>query len=285
MHRAVADRFLVASGQCTMDKIAILAAGLGSRMKRDDEAAGLHAGQAAMAATGIKALIPIDRPFLDYVLTAVADAGYRRVCLVIGPDHEELRRYYTGLSSRRLVFEFAVQRQPRGTADALMCAADFAGEEALAVINSDNLYPVSALERLRKIDGSGLVAFALDSLVRCGNIEAERASGFATVQRDSDGYLARIIEKPPSTGVGVSGDVPLISMNCWRFEPAIFGACRSISPSSRGEYEMPDAVTYSMQHLGARYRVMVSHEAVLDLSFRRDIAPVTERLGDMEVRL
>jgi glucose-1-phosphate thymidylyltransferase len=57
------------------DQIVILAAGLGTRMRQDDGSAKLQDTQAAIADTGIKGLIPIDRPFLDYVLTAVADAS------------------------------------------------------------------------------------------------------------------------------------------------------------------------------------------------------------------
>ena len=58
-----------------MDKAVILARGLGTRMRVQDAAAGLSADQAAVAATGIKALMPIDRPFLDYVLGALAEAA------------------------------------------------------------------------------------------------------------------------------------------------------------------------------------------------------------------
>ena len=267
------------------EKIVILAAGLGTRMRRDDGAAALREDQAAIADTGVKGLIPIDRPFLDYVLTAAADAGYRRVCLVIGPGHDQLRRRYAGLSGGRLAFEFAIQRKPRGTADALACAADFAGEDAVAVINSDNFYPTSALESLRRLDGTGLVAFSLNALIRHGNIEADRATRFAVVQRDSAGYLKRIIEKPTPAEIASLGDDPLVSMNCWRFEPPIFQACRSIAPSLRGEYEIADAVSHSMSHRLLRYRVVTSQETVLDLSFRRDVGPVTEKLGAMEVRL
>ncbi len=77
-----------------MDKAVILARGLGTRMQRADTAAALEGRQAAMARSGLKAMIPIGRPFLDYVLSVLAAAGYRRVCLVIGPEHATVREYY-----------------------------------------------------------------------------------------------------------------------------------------------------------------------------------------------
>ena len=55
-------------------KAVILARGLGKRMRQADEHASLDPKQAAVADQGIKAMIPIGRPFLDYVLSALADA-------------------------------------------------------------------------------------------------------------------------------------------------------------------------------------------------------------------
>jgi glucose-1-phosphate thymidylyltransferase len=268
-----------------MEKIVVLAAGLGRRMQRQDQAASLRADQAAVAQRGIKALIPIDRPFLDYVLTAVADAGFRRVCLVIGPDHYELRQHYSQQSGGRLRIEFAVQPEPLGTAHALLSAEAFAGPDPFAMINSDDCYPTSALRSLRELDGVGLVGFAGEALVRLGNVQAERLASFATLQTDDGGYLVRIVEKPDPDQASTFSERRLISMNCWRFGPAIFTACRRIDRSARNEYEIPHAVTYSMQQLGQRYRVVPSCEAVLSLSCRGDIASVTERLTTIEVRL
>ena len=51
--------------------------------------------QAEAAAAGQKAMMPFGRPFLDYVLSGLADAGYTDICLVVGPDHDAVREYYT----------------------------------------------------------------------------------------------------------------------------------------------------------------------------------------------
>ena len=80
-------------------KAVLLARGLGSRMKQDAGAAALTPTQAAAAAAGAKGMMPIGgraRPFLDYVLSALADAGCTDVCFVVAPDHTSMRDYYDG---------------------------------------------------------------------------------------------------------------------------------------------------------------------------------------------
>jgi glucose-1-phosphate thymidylyltransferase len=268
-----------------MDKIVVLAAGRGTRMRQEDASADLDTRQTKAAESGIKALIPIDRPFLDYVLTAVADAGYRRVCLVTAPAHDELRDYYTNQSGHRLRIEFATQEVPLGTAHALLCAREFAAADPFALINSDNYYPPSALASLRQLDGCGLAAFSVDALIHGGNISASRVASFATVESDDGRFLTKITEKPAAAqAVSLRGE-DLISMNCWRFGPAIFEACQRIERSPRGEYEVVSAVSYSMAQLGQQYQIVRCCEAVLDLSCREDVAAVTEKLTGIEVRL
>jgi len=269
-----------------LEKAVILARGLGTRMRRPDETAGLDAGQAAAADSGVKAMIPIGRPFLDYVLSALADAGFRSVCLVIGPEHDAVRAYYTGTAvPTRIAVAFAIQERPLGTADAVAAAAGFAGSDPFLMINSDNYYPPAALEALRRLGRPGVAVFERDSLVRDGNVDAARVRQFAIVRTSPAGELEDIVEKPDAAAIDALGPEVFVSMNCWAFGPAIFRACASIGLSPRGELELTDAVRFSMASLGERYAVLPFRAPVLDLSRRTDIASVAGRLAGTEVRL
>lgn len=267
-----------------VEKAVILARGLGTRMRRQDQSAVLSSDQAAIADQGLKAMIPIGRPFLDYVLAGVADAGYRRVCLVIGPEHQQMREYYGKLRPRRLAVSFAVQQEPKGTADAVAAAEQFAGQDTVLIINGDNYYPVEALRMLRlECPGSGLIGFGRQGLL-AGNIPEERIAKFSLVQTDGAGRMVRIVEKPTPQQIEALGRTARISMNCWRFAPTIFPACRAIRPSVRGELELPDAVQWAIAH-GETFTMLPCDEPVLDLSSRGDIAAIEERLGGMKVDL
>jgi glucose-1-phosphate thymidylyltransferase len=270
------------------DKAVILARGLGTRMRKADNDASLDATQSAAADTGVKALIPIDRPFLDYVLHVLAEAGYRRICLVIGPEHQSVRDYYgKQLQTNRLSISFAVQEKPLGTANAVAAAEDFAADDPFLIINSDNHYPRDAVEGLRKLSQPGLAGFERESLIANSNIPADRINKFAIVAASPDGTMQRIVEKPDQATIdafAAKGPI-LLSMNCWMFTKPIFEACRNIKLSPRGEYEIPDAVQYTMDKFGLKYKVLSAHGGVLDMSSRGDIPLVAKRLAGSEVRL
>nr|MBA3686892.1 NTP transferase domain-containing protein [Planctomycetota bacterium] len=246
----------------------VLARGLGTRMRASGAA--LDDAAAKVADSGVKALIPDaqGRPFLDYVLSDLADAGCREAVLVIGPEHDALREAYTG-RCKRIAVSFAIQSRPLGTADALAAAGDAVAGRDCILVNSDNRYPVAAIAGLVRLTGPGLVGFRRSGLLR-GNIDAGRVAKFAAISLNGDGTLARIVEKPDPATLAALGADPLLSMNCWRFDAGIFATCRAVSPSPRGELELPDAVTLSMR-AGTRYVVVESREAVLDLSSRDDV--------------
>jgi glucose-1-phosphate thymidylyltransferase len=252
-------------------------------MQRKDEAVSLDPVQASAADAGVKAMIPIGRPFLDYVLSALADAGFQQVCLVIGPEHEAVRRYY-GVESppRRLRVSFGIQERPLGTADALLAAEEFAADGDFLVINSDNYYPAACLRELRLLAEPGTALFGRAALLRESPIEPERIRSYAVCTVGPDGYLTGILEKPDEAALEAAGPDPLISMNCWRFSPSIFGPCRDTPVSPRGEKELPRAVDEAVRAGRVRLRVLRCRGTVLDLSRRSDIAAVAQRLSGVE---
>ena len=260
----------------------IMAGGLGSRMRRSDETATLEASQVAAADAGVKGMIPIKRPFLDYVLSALADAGITDVLLVIGPGHDAVRQYFTvEAPPRRVHLRFAVQPAPIGTANAVTVAADVLGDAPFLVLNADNYYPVHAFRELAAHDSAGVVAFDRDALVRDGNIDVERVRAFAVLNVSEDGLLHGIVEKPGETFDLTSVSAQWVGMNLWAVTPAIVDTCRRVPRSSRGEFELPEAVGLALRE-GVPVRAVRLRAPVLDLSRRTDIANVVARLSSVD---
>jgi glucose-1-phosphate thymidylyltransferase len=136
----------------------VLARGLGRRMREEAGHAslGLTEDQSRAAAAGLKGLVPMStdgrrgRPFLDYLLSGLADVGIKDVAFVIGPEHDALRaRYEGGTAPRRLRVSFVIQHKALGTADAVRAAEPFVAGRPFLSLNADNLYPAAGIARLR----------------------------------------------------------------------------------------------------------------------------------------
>jgi dTDP-glucose pyrophosphorylase len=262
----------------TTARAIVLARGLGTRMRAPDASAHLTPEQHLAADAGLKAMIPLNgRPFVDFILSSLADAGIQNVALIVAPSHGALRQYYErDAPPARVRLDFVVQQEAIGTANAVLSAEGWTGGEPFLVVNADNLYPAAALSALAALAEPGLPAFDAEGLVKTSNIPAERIQSFALLDIDAGGYLAGIVEKP-SRDRSAGQSRKYVSMNCWRFDDRIFRACREVPISQRGEFELPEAVGVAVRQ-GIRFKTFAASGPVLDLSTRADAADVARRL-------
>jgi dTDP-glucose pyrophosphorylase len=266
----------------------VLARGLGSRMRKAEvEDTGLSIVQQQAASGGAKAMMPIrdahdrERPFLDWILSGLADAGIDDVILVVAPDHAVLRGYFEGVGRpRRVRVRFAVQEEPIGTANAVLAAEAMVPPRFL-VMNGDNLYPTDAISRLREGIGVECIAFDGRALVERGNIPPQRLRAFARLDVRNDGLLRGLEEKPSEADIDRL-DWP-VSMNLWAFDASIFAACRSVPRSRRGEYELPEAVDHGVRSGTLRVRALPVAAPVWDLSARGDVSTIARVLRELPV--
>jgi glucose-1-phosphate thymidylyltransferase len=261
-----------------VNRAIVLARGLGTRMRAPDASAPLTRDQQRAADAGVKAMMPLNgRPFLDFILSALADGGVRRVALVVAPDHTALRHYYEmDARPERVQLDFVVQEEPLGTANAVLAADMWVADDDFLAMNADNLYPVPVLRELASLSEPGLPIFEPMDLVQSSNIPAERIRSFALLEIDDRGYLAGIVEKPNQELPAKARSY--VSMNCWRFDRRIFRACRDVPKSQRGEFELPEAVGVAIDQ-GVRFKALLARGPVLDLSTRADAADVARRLA------
>jgi len=266
------------------ERAVVLAGGLGKRMRRESQGIELGLERERLAARGLKVLMPLaGRPFLDYVLDSLLRAGLHRVCLVVAPEAEligERARYVAKAAGAEV--RCAVQGEARGTADAVLAAQDFVGDDCFLLCNGDNLYPDEAVSGLARKEGDEcwLAAFDRDGLVRGGNIAAERVKDFAVVSASPDGRLLGIVEKPADPERHVRQGRLWVGMNLYRFTPAILDSCRAIRPHpQRGELELTAAVGHLLQAGSTPFRALFCEGGVLDLTSRADVSSAERMLS------
>jgi len=237
------------------------------------------------------------RPFLDYVLYNARAAGYRDIVIVIGENDDAIRHSYGKLDFRNefhgLTISYAIQKippgriKPLGTADALACGLksrpDWRGQK-ISVCNSDNLYSVNAMSMLLHSEyPSAMIDYDRDAL----QFEQSRIEQFAVIQKDCDGWLTNIVEKPqpgellklmdPAGRIGVS-------MNIFRFTYDTILPWLDLIPLHpvRKEKEIPAAIMMMINRSESK-RIMYTYpvaELVPDLTMKDDISRVQEYLEE-----
>lgn len=279
--------------------LVILAGGISSRMKKTAES--LHRGDPRLlrdAREKSKAMIGVgagSRPFLDYLLRNVEDAGYRDVVIVTGEGDSSIRGYYRERGAAAgypgLAISYSVQTvpagrtKPLGTADALLTALrskpGWSGGK-FTVCNSDNIYSKRALELLLADDHqNALIDYRRDVL----RFPPERTGQFAVIRKDADGYLMDLKEKPSPEDIAgaADGDGRVgVSMNIFRLSYDMVLPFLESVPlhPDRDEKELPVAVhLMAAVHPRAVYTIPLS-EHVPDLTQLSDVADVRSFLED-----
>lgn len=262
-------------------KAVILARGLGTRMQRPDTDVELDAEHLQAAREGNKVLMPLHgRPFIDYIVDGLLRSGLDRICFVIAPEDDLMRRHARRITdTSEADVEWAMQEEPLGTADAVLAGEEFAAGDPFVLCNGDNLYPRDTLRRLAETEDRHcrVVAFERQALIRDSNLDPERVKSFAVMTVGAEGRLEGIVEKPEAPEQYARDGRLWVNMNLYRFTPAVFDACREIEPDPvRGELELTSAVESLIRRPDADFRVVFCRRGVVDLTSRADI-PAAER--------
>lgn len=277
--------------------IVILAGGISSRMRQSQAGfAQLDPALRRDAEEKAKSMIGVGsnrRPFLDYLLWNIREAGYRNVVIVIGEKDFSIRDYYETRKSaaplKNLKIKYAVQpvpagrQRPLGTADALWHALQATPEwrgQSFTVCNSDNLYSVAALLLMRESRHHNAM---LDYDRAALQFVPERIAAFAVIKKNAAGYLADIIEKPSAaemdSAAEANGRVG-VSMNIFRLAYDQILPCLEAVPLHpvRQEKELPAAVKMLVQQNPHAVYAIPRAEHVPDLTLQSDILLVQEFL-------
>jgi len=265
-------------------KIIILAGGISSRMNNSRHDAGIKA----------KSMIKIGsmkRPFLDYLLMNICEAGYDEVLIVVGERDDSIREYYSSKNNKPLSITFAVQmippgrNKPMGTADALLTALKTKpawNSHSFTVCNSDNLYSANALNIIKNLPHpNAMIDYDRDSL----GFGEDRTGKFAVTEKDAEGFLTGIIEKPGEKEIeSVKSDNGFVgvSMNLFRFSCNMIFPFLELVPFNplRGEKELPSAVNMMVSEFPKSLFAFPLKEKIPDLTSGSDIALVANYIEE-----
>ena len=180
-----------------------------------------------------KQIMPVyDKPMIYYPLSTLMLAGIREVLIISTPrDLPVFEELFGDGSQLGMRFEYAVQEQPRGLADAFIIGADFIGNDAVALVLGDNIFYGQSFSRVlqnayrRTEEEKGATIFGY-------YVRDPREYG--VVEFDENGQAVSIEEKPknPKSNYIVPG--------LYFYDNQVIDIAKNLKPSARGEYEITD---------------------------------------------
>lgn len=220
-----------------------------------------------------KQLMPIyDKPMIYYPLSVLMLADIREILIITTPeDNGSFKRLLGDGKELGCRFEYAIQENPNGLAQAFVIGEKFIGGDKVALILGDNIFYGSGFSELIRsfndVEGAAIFAYPVADPERYGVVEF-----------DKDFKALSIEEKPlkPKSNFAVPG--------LYFYDNQVVGIAKGLKPSPRGEYEITDVNKFYLEHGNLQVGVMDRGTAWLDTGTFDSLSDASEYVRVIEKR-
>jgi len=187
-----------------------------------------------------KHLIPIyEKPMIFYPIEALRDAGVTDIILSLSHYNPQQFMELLGDGSELGVkLTYTIHGEAKGIAYAINHAQNLLGNEQFACVLGDNIFTNGLKEEVIRAK-----TFPQISLVLLKEVDYEQAKNYGVAEFEGPFKLKRLVEKPespPST---------FIMLGAYFLTSRFFEVYPTLKQSTRGEYEITDAVNALFPHV------------------------------------
>tara|TARA_B100000700_G_scaffold320170_1_gene416932 strand:+ start:1282 stop:2139 length:858 start_codon:yes stop_codon:yes gene_type:complete len=174
-----------------------------------------------------KQMMPIyDKPMIYYPLSTLLYSGINEILIISTPHDLPLFQKLLGDGSKLgCKFEYKIQEEPNGLAQAFVLGEDFIQDDKVCLILGDNIFQmkIKTLADCKNVEGGIVFGYHVHDPERYGVVEF-----------DDDFHVLSLEEKPknPRSNYAVPG--------LYYYDNSVIEVAKNIKPSLRGEYEITD---------------------------------------------
>ena len=220
-----------------------------------------------------KQLMPVyDKPMIYYPISTLISAGINEILIISTPQDQHLFKKLLGDGSQiGCNFEYEVQENPNGLAEAFLIGEKFIGDDKVALILGDNIFYGSGLANILKSnnnpDGGIVYAYHVNDPERYGVIEF-----------DENNKAISIEEKPdkPKSNYAVPG--------IYFYDNSVIDKAKNIRPSKRRELEITDINKAYLEENKLSVSILDSGTAWLDTGTFKSLMQASNFVEAIEER-
>ena len=210
----------------------VLAGGAGTRLR-------------PITHTSAKQAVPVaNKPIILYGLAHMAAAAITDIGVIVGSTRPEIEEILGDGSEHGVRITYIDQASPLGLAHCVLIARPFLGDDDFVMYLGDNMIEQGLVDFVSRFD-SDRDASGEKAAARLLLAKVEDPTAFGVAELGASGAITRLVEKPAVP----PSDLALVGV--YLFDRRIHDAVASITPSSRGELEITDAIQWLLDH-GAR---------------------------------
>ncbi|WP_394746700.1 glucose-1-phosphate thymidylyltransferase RfbA [Spongiimicrobium salis] len=176
-----------------------------------------------------KQLMPVyDKPMIYYPISTLIESGIWEILIISTPyDLPMFKKLLGDGRQYGCKFEYAVQEEPNGLAEAFIIGEEFIGKDKVALILGDNIFYGTGLEKLLQAnndpEGGIIYAYHVNDPERYGVVEFDEKNNVVSIE-----------EKPenPKSSYAVPG--------IYFYDNEVVAIAKNVKPSARGEIEITD---------------------------------------------